>query len=443
FRVLAPVFESVTFVATTGVTLGGCLIAAGTWSGPLSDPGVEATVTGRDLTIGRGGSVSIAATAGTFDGVLKGPVTNLGGEGKLAIGSVNVDGSGAGAVTADLMVAAGTVRVEARAPSVNTTLDISLGLADPNPFDGRGTLADLDIDALLRIAGFGAEDPGSVRGRVSSAIAFRGDLRNRSSAVVTLDVAPIDASVFDVPIVMSRGLRASMTGGRVHLDDAAMTIGGLAVRLAGTLAGDRSDGTLVLDVDGDLGPFRPWLTRLSGSGDVAAAGRITGHLETEASSAGLVATGSINTALTTLSKGDRVLAKDVRAVVVLTGERAEMREATGSILGGHVRAAADAPLIWLTQWIPSGLHIAQPAIDRPAALEGTASFDVPALFEILGRTPMDAIGGGIELSAKLSASRPDLADIAGELRLEGAEGRAEGVRHRPAALTRFLVGGGA
>jgi outer membrane protein assembly factor BamA len=443
FRVLAPVLESATFVATSGVTLGGCLIAAGTWSGPLSDPGVEATVTGRDLTIGRGGSVSIAATAGTFDGVLKGPVTNLGGEGKLAIGSVNVDGRGVGAVTADLMVSAGTVRVEARAPSVNTTLDISLGLADPNPFDGRGTLADLDIDALLRIAGFGAGDPGSVRGRVSSAIAFRGDLRNRSSAVVTLDVAPIDASVFDVPIVMSRGLRASMTGGRVHLDDAAMTIGGLAVRLAGTLAGDRSDGTLVLDVDGDLGPFRPWLTRLSGSGDVAAAGRITGHLETEASSAGLVATGSINTALTTLSKGDRVLAKDVRAVVVLTGERAEMREATGSILGGQLTAAADAPLIWLNQWIPSGLHIAQPAIDRPAALEGTASFDVPALFEILGRTPMDAIGGGIELSAKLSASRPDLADIAGELRLERAEVRAKELSYAQSDVTRFRVAGGA
>ena len=64
---------------------------------------------------------------------------------------------------------------------------------------------------------------------------------------------------------MSRGLRASLTDGRVHLEDAAMTVGGLAVRLGGTLATDRSAGTLVLDVDGDLGSLGPWVTRLGGT----------------------------------------------------------------------------------------------------------------------------------------------------------------------------------
>ena len=75
FRLVAPALESATFMVDSGVTLGGSLIAEGTWSGPLSDPAVDATVKGRDLTIGRGGSLAIAATGGTFDGVVKGPVT--------------------------------------------------------------------------------------------------------------------------------------------------------------------------------------------------------------------------------------------------------------------------------------------------------------------------------------------------------------------------------
>jgi outer membrane protein assembly factor BamA/autotransporter translocation and assembly factor TamB len=443
FRLLAPRLESATFVANTGVTLGGSLIATGTWSGPLGDPTVDATLAGRDLTFGRGGPVAIAAAAGAFDGVLKGPVTKLGAEGTLTIGSVNIGGRGAGAVTADLTLSAGTVRVEARAPSVKTTLDASIGLETPNPFSGRGTLADLDVDALLAIAGLGAGHQGSVRGRVWGSVGFRGDLRNRSSTTVTLDVAPIDATAFDVPIAMSRGLHASLTGGRVHLEDVAMTIGGLALRLGGTLATDRSGGTVMLDVDGDLGSLRPWWTRLSGSADVAGAGRITGHLETEASSAGLVATGSIETTLATLSKGERHLASDVRALLALTGDRAEVRVAIGSMRGGQLTAAGDAPLTWLNHWLPAGLQIAQPTIDRPAALEGTASFDVPALFDLLGRPPIEAVGGRIELSAKLSASRPDPADITGDLTLGRGEVSTKALTYTQSDVTRFRLAKGA
>ena len=92
-----------------------------------------------------------------------------------------------------------------------------------------------------------------------------------------------------------------------------------------------------------------------------AAGQITGRLEIETSSAGLVTTGTVNTALSTLSNGDRILAKDVRAEIVFTGQRAEVRQATGSVLGGRITATADAPLIWLNQWLPSGFQIASSA----------------------------------------------------------------------------------
>jgi outer membrane protein assembly factor BamA len=443
FRVLAPELQSAAFASRNDLMLGGSLIAAGTWSGPLSDPIVDATVSGRNLTIGHGGPVTVIATGGAFDGVVRGPATDLGGEGKLTVGSVEIGGRGAGAVMADLTLAAGNVRVQARAPNVKTTLDASISLADPNAFDGHVTVAEYDLDALLGMTGLASAGPGTIRGRVSSSIAFKGDLRDLPATTVTVNVAPIDATVFDVPIAMSRGLRAGLTGGRVQIDDAAMTIGGLAVRLEGTLATDRSTGKLLLDVDGDLGSLAPWSTRLSASGDLAAAGRITGHFETETSPVGLATTGALNATLSTLSKGNRVLAKDLRAAIVFKGQRAEVREAVGTVLGGQLAATAEVPLGWLNQWLPSRWQIAQGPTEAPATLEAKASFDVPAVFDLFGRRPMEALSGRIDLAAKLSASKPEATAIVGDLWLERAEASAKELRYAQSDVTRFRLSGGA
>ena len=443
FRMMAPGLDSATFVPREDLALGGSLAATGTWSGPLDDPAVDATFSGNNLAIGRGGAVSITATGGTLQGVLKGPLANPAGKGTLTIGALDIGGRAAGAVAADLDLAEGTLRAQARAPAVKTSLDMSVGVRSPNTFEGRGALDEYDISALLALAGIQSAGPGSIRGHISGSMAFKGDFRNQSPAAIALNVAPIDATVFDVPIVMSSGLRANAAAGRISLEDGAMSVGGIAVRLGGSFATDRSDGKLVLDVDGDISPLAPWLNRLSGRDDVKAAGRISGHVEVNASPAGILTTGTIDGMLSTLSKGERLLARDVGAAIVLTGERAELRKAAGAVFGGQLTASADAPLIWLNRWLPSGFQVAQPAISRPAAIQGTASFDAPAVFELLGRTPMEAVNGSIELAAKLTASAPDLAAIAGGITLERAEVRAKELSYAPAEVTRFGLANGA
>src|SRR5262249_37812017 len=168
-----------------------------------------------------------------------------------------IGGRGAGGVNAALTLSAGTVRVNALAPTVKAKVDLAIGLEDPYPFDGHATLEDDDIEALLAIAGLATDNPGPVRGRISSAIACTGDLRDLASTAMTLEVAPIDITVFDVPIAASRGLRAGMTGRHVQLEQVTMKVGGLAVSVGGTVATDRSDATLLLDVDGDFTPLAP------------------------------------------------------------------------------------------------------------------------------------------------------------------------------------------
>jgi len=446
FRVLAPSLESATPISESGVTIGGSIIAEGTWSGPLSAPAIDATVTGRNLTIGRSGSVPIAGAGGTFDGVLKGAVghlTNLGGGGTLAIRSMEINGRDAGAVTADLTMSSGVVHVVARAPNEKTTLDVSVGLEAPNRFDGHGALADGDIDALLGLTGAAQPDPGTVRGRVSGSIAFTGALRNLPAMSATLEVAPIDATAFGVPVAMNRPLRASVTDGQVRFEEAAIIIGGVAVSIGGTLATNGTTGRLVLAANGEFGPLTPWLTRLTGKSDLSAAGHVEAHLEATASSSGLAPAGAVNIALSSLSQGNRLVAEDVRAAIVLTGQRAEVREAAGQIVGGRVSANGGVPLAWLNEWLPSGLRIGLTAADAPATIEGTASFDVPALFDLFGRKPMDTIAGGIDVFAKLSASKADMAAIAGDLRFDRADVSVKGLKYAQSDATRFRLANGA
>ena len=123
-----------------------------------------------------------------------------------------------------------------------------------------------------------------------------------------------------------------MTGGRVEIedpDDDDRRRGRARPRSART---DQPEGKLVLDLDGDIGTLQPWLNRVHATSDLAAAGRITGHVETDESPAGLAFDRTLNATLSMLSRGDKSLAKDVRVAIDLIGQRAEVREMLGPCL---------------------------------------------------------------------------------------------------------------
>ena len=102
--------------------------------------------------------------------------------------------------------------LRARAPKVRAALEASIGLAGPIACDGVVTLADYQIKELGEVMGLATADASGLSGTISGSVAFKGNLRDASSMTVTLNVSPVDAGVFDVPIALSRGLRAAMTG---------------------------------------------------------------------------------------------------------------------------------------------------------------------------------------------------------------------------------------
>ena len=178
FRLLTSALDSSALVSQAGVALGGSLSATGTWSGLLNDPIVDVSVSGRDLTIVRGGSVAMTATDVTLDAALKGSIADLGGEGSVAIGSVDVAGRNLGNIAGDLTMTAGVVSVRARAPKVNAALEASIRLEGPLACDGQLTLADSRIQELGEVLGLAPADASGLSGTIAGSVAFKGDLRN-------------------------------------------------------------------------------------------------------------------------------------------------------------------------------------------------------------------------------------------------------------------------
>ena len=109
FRLLAPDLSSSPLASQSGLALGGSLTAAGSWSGPLSAPIVDASVTGRNLTVARGGSLALTETSGVLDATFKGPLANW-GWGHLTFESVQVAGRDTGNLASTLTMAAGVVQ---------------------------------------------------------------------------------------------------------------------------------------------------------------------------------------------------------------------------------------------------------------------------------------------------------------------------------------------
>jgi outer membrane protein insertion porin family len=133
----------------------------------------------------------------------------------------------------------------------------------------------------------------------------------------------------------------------------------------------------------------------------------------------------------------------VRIAIGLSGQHVEVREIAGVVLGGRLEATGGVPLVWLNEWLHPDWQISPPETETPATLEGRASFDVPALLNVLGRMPLETIGGGIDLSARLTAARPDLTAIAGDVRLERAQVTAQDLTYVQSDVTRFRLSEGA
>ena len=218
-------------------------------------------------------------------------------------------------------------------------------------------------------------------GTLSASFEASGDLANPDSVNTAIAIAPLDAVAYGVPLRAPAGLRATWSNGRATLDDCQVTLGALAIRAGGDLPVGAPSAAASLEIDGDLGSLAPWLARLDEDQPWTLAGRVKGALGATRTPAGVALTGSLAATVDSLTRSERVLARQARLSVELTDSRAVVRDFTGHLLGGDVQGAFDAPLTWLNAALPERLWIRPPPTDAPATASLKGTLDVAAALE--------------------------------------------------------------
>ena len=279
-------------------------------------------------------------------------------------------------------------------------------------------------------------------GTLSASFEASGDLANPDSVHTAIAIAPLDAVAYGVPLRAPAGLRATWSKGRATLDDWRVTLGALAIRVGGDLPVGAPSGAVSLDVDGDLGSLAPWLARLDTDQPWTLAGRVKGALGATRTAAGVAVTGSLAATVDSLARSERVLARRARLSVELTDSRAVVRDFTGHLLGGDLQGSFDAPLTWLNAALPERLWIRPPPTDAPATASFKGTLDVAAAVEEFAPGRSKPVSGRISLAADLSAQRPELASIVGDVHLDEAELTSGNTTLSQAQTTRFRFADG-
>ena len=429
-------------VADPALALSGSATATGVWDGPLANPRIEVAVAGRNLGAVVAGATPIAVTGGAFDSTLEGPVDALTGRGRLVAAALDVNGRTLGEATLNLTLNGALLALDLSVPEVNATIDGTVALREPYSFSARGALAAVELPRLAARLWSSPPTATDLSGALSASFEASGDLANPDNVNAAIAIAPLDALAYGVPLRAPAGLRVTWSNGRATLDDCRVTVGAIAIRVGGDLPVGEPSGAASLDIDGDLGSLAPWLARLDADQPWTMTGRLNGALGATRTPAGVALTGSLAATVDSLVRSERVLARQTRLSVELTDSRAVVRDFTGHLLGGDLQGSFDAPLTWLNAALPEAWGIRPPASDAPAIASLKGTLDVAAALEEFAPGRLNPVSGRISLAADLSAQRPDLASIVGDIHLDQAELTSGKTTLSQAETTRFRFADG-
>jgi outer membrane protein insertion porin family len=358
--------------------------------------------------------------AGTVDGRFSGTGTldALGGTGDLRIGQIEWQGRQLGDLTAAVTLEGRTIRVDAHAPSFNTSAAASVQADAPYAALVDVTADSLDLARLVEDLSL----PTPVGGTASGTVRFEGALDDWRRGTVVADVTSVDALVGEMPLRLVGPARGRYEGERVHVDRLEAAAGETAVSASGALpvsaAAADSPGLLVV-VSGGIREVAQavaatGLTEVpltGGEGPVALLARVTGTLEAPVLAADLeVGPGSV--ALEGLPPVSGL------ALRAHAGDGwVELREGVASYEGAGITASGRVPMAWITP----GAGEARGDAELMALARNVSA---AVLSPMLDRATIDQIAGSIDASLDLRSPRPALDGVTGQIQIDRLDVRA-------------------
>ena len=342
----------------------------------------------------------------------EGTVETPRGQGTLTLRDARWRQTTLGAVDASVDLAGRSALIEARAPDFDATVAARVALDAPYAATLTANTGRLDLARALQ----GIDTPAPVSGTVGLAIRFDGPFEAWRSGSATLDVTSLDATAGQLPLRLASAARVRYAGERMLVDSLEVDAGETRLSAAGELDAfepSRASAGVLVTLTGDVSEVAraaaaTGITEIpveGGTGPVALLARITGSLESPLLAADLEAgPGSI-----ALKGMPPVSALVLRAHA--ENGWFELREGTASYEQAAFEVTGRAPLSWL---IPAASGPAGEAVVRARATNLTAA----ALAPFIDAGTAEQLEGAVDASLDVVSTAPELAAVAGELRLD-------------------------
>lgn len=323
-----------------------------------------------------------------------------------------------GLVRASVVLDRRTAHVSAEAPQFVATADARIQLDAPYAAVIDARSAGFDLSRLRDYV----EIPTTLAGTASVRLHAEAPIEGWRSGSAALAVESLDALAGELQLRLVEPARARYEAEQIHLEALEMTAGDVRLSASGSLpAFEPIPGApgLAVTVIGDVDAVARAVAATGvtqvpvagGTGPLAVRARVTGSVEAPVIAGDLdVGPGSLTLEGLPPVSGLRVRAHAEEGWV-------ELREARLSYEGADVSATGKAPLSLVGGIGSAGDPIA--STGGPAVLHATATNLTPAvLAPFVEAGTLDEVTGSVDATLDAAASRFDVADLTGELRID-------------------------
>jgi outer membrane protein assembly factor BamA len=417
----------------------GLLTGNGTYD--LGTNGYTATLQGTQWTFVPTADQPLAGSLDlSFSG--EGTVGSPRGSGKATLRDGMWGEIALGSIEASVELDGRIAHIQAQAPEFATSANGRIEIRSPYQTSVDANVQELDLSRVLKYV----NAPTTIAGTTTLTLHAEVPLEAWRTGTATVDVASLKATAGDLPVELAGPSRVRYEDERAHIDRLDVAAGALALSASGSIPvfepapdGPAALMTVTGNVDDVVRTAAALgLTELpvtGGDGPVALLSRVTGTLQQPVVSADL----EVGPASVALEDAPPVTGLTVRAHA--ENGWVELREASAEYEGGQLSATGKAPLSMFSDRLAVvGGGTAAAAGGDLAVIQARVTHLTPAvLAPFVAPGTLDELSGTIDATLEAATPTLELADLTGELRIDGFDVRIADLPLTQSVPTRIVA----
>jgi outer membrane protein assembly complex protein YaeT len=336
-----------------------------------------------------------------------------------------------GAARADVVLENGNVRLGATVPSINATLQASVGVEAPRAFTAEAFALGADLSALVRPTGpagttpAGGQalfEPADVSGALTLRARASGELDDLEGVTSEIELSLLDVAIAGAPLRLPRPARLRYAGRTLGADDFELHIGNSTLSATGALGATSGVGEgLLLALTGSLADLMPIVHLAPAARTFDASGAIDLRMRASGSFDAPVIDGEFSLDSASFTAGALPPATNVALRGTYADGLLALDNAEGSWEGATVAASGRIPASLFDDVLPVRYLQSLPQQDGPARVTARVlSLNQDMLSSFVAPETIAGLAARFDATIEAEADSFDLDDVRATVTLDRA-----------------------